>query len=176
MNIQRIPITLVFLSMLTFSQSAGQSKVFVDKFKHTKLVEYISSRYNIDYHQAKEIVILADQHSNKNKFPRIHDTLAIIGIESSYKITAVSKSNAKGLMQVLYIKTSFDPKLNILHGTALLKEYAKRLPTRDAVVQPYNVGIGNFKRGMRNQDYLNKFKKEKERLQYADNVWESTRR
>lgn len=176
MNIQRIPITLVFLSMLTFSSSVVQPTIYVDKFKHTKLVEYISSRYNVDYHQAKEIVILAEQHSNKNKFPRVYDTLAIIGIESSYKITAVSKSKAKGLMQVLYTKTSFDPKLNILHGTTLLKDYAKVLPTRDAVIQSYNVGIGNFKKGIRNQDYLNKFKKEKERLQYADNVWESTRR
>jgi soluble lytic murein transglycosylase-like protein len=171
MNIQRIPITLVFLSMLTFSSSVVQPTVSLEKFRHTKLVEYITSRYNIDYRQAKEIVILAEQHSNKNKFPRVHDTLAIIGIESSYKITAVSKSKAKGLMQVLYTKTSFDPKLNILHGTSLLKEYAKVLPTKDAVVQAYNVGITNFKKGMRNQNYLNKFKQEKERLQDADNVW-----
>jgi soluble lytic murein transglycosylase-like protein len=171
MNIQRIPITLVFLSMLTFSSSVVQPTVSLEKFRHTKLVEYITSRYNVDYRQAKEIVILAERHSNKNKFPRVYDTLAIIGIESGYKIKVVSKSKAKGLMQVLYTKTSFDPKLNILHGTNLLKEYAKALPTRDAVVQSYNVGIGNFKRGIRNQDYLNKFKLEKERLQDADNVW-----
>lgn len=169
MKIQRVPSKLILvLILLTFSTTIVQHRMPIKPFKHTKLVEYISNKYNIEYTKAKEIVIVAEQHSEEHKFPRLHDTLAIIAIESSFKETVISKCNAKGLMQVLYKEVSFDPKLNIAAGTELLKEYSKRLPTREAVVQSYNVGIGNFKRGMRNQDYLNKFKQEKERLQDAD--------
>lgn len=170
MKIQRVPSKLILvLFLLTFSTTLVQHQVKHQKpFKHSKLVEYISSKYKIDYTKAKEIVILADQHSEKKKFPNIYDTLAIIGIESSFRETVVSKSSARGLMQVLYKKVSFDPKLNIAAGTELLKEYAKRLPTKEAAVQSYNLGIGNFKRGMRNNEYLNKFKQEKEELQNAN--------
>lgn len=136
-------------------------------FKHYKLVNYISTKYNIDRIKAKEIVLLAKQHST-GTFPQPHDILAIIAIESSFKPYAVSKANAKGLMQILYKKSSFDPKLNILDGTQLLKEYHTRLHSVDAAVQAYNVGIGNFKKGMRNLNYLRKFKQQKEEIKNAD--------
>lgn len=169
MKIQRLPSKLILLFiLLTFSTSLVHHKVPTKPFKHNTLVAFISTKYNIEYSRAKEIVIIAEEHSEKNKFPRLHDTLAIIGIESSYKETAVSKCNAKGLMQILYKKVSFDPKLNIVAGTDLLKDYIKRLPTKDAAVQAYNVGIANFNKGIRNKDYLTKFKQEKERLKNAD--------
>lgn len=170
MKIQHIPSRLVLLTLLlTFSiATVHPTKMYKEPFMHNKLVGYISYKYKINQAKAKEIVILAKRNSHENKFPRLHDTLAIIAIESGFKETAISKCNAKGLMQVLYIPVSFDPKLNIAAGTALLKEYSQRLPNTDAAVQSYNVGITNFKKGMRNKNYLHKFKQEKEELKNAD--------
>lgn len=136
-------------------------------FEHVKLTEYISTKYKINTNRAKEIILIAKEHSNES-FPKFHDVLAIIAIESSFNIHAVSYAKARGLMQILYKKSSFDPKLNILDGTQLLKEYHTRLHSVDAAVQSYNVGIGNFKKGMRNLNYLRKFKQQKEEIKNAD--------
>lgn len=136
-------------------------------FNQHKLVQYISNKYKVSTKNVEEIIILANKHGTK-EFPQPHDILAIIAIESSFKPYAVSKAKAKGLMQILYKKTSFDPKLNIPDGAALLEEYHTRLKSVDSAVQSYNVGIGNFKKGMRNYKYLNKFKQEKENIINAD--------
>jgi hypothetical protein len=166
MKIQRIPNLVVFLILLTFSITVTMPKV--EHSAHINLIEYISTKYKKDPKLIELIVLEAEKHSNKDSFPTIHDTLAIISIESAFKPTAVSKSKAKGLMQVLYTKTSFNIKENISKGIWLLKDYRSRLVDIDSVVQSYNLGIGNFKNGMRNQDYLNKFKQAKEELKNED--------
>ena len=166
-NIQRISSIVIFLMLLTFSTNVLMPKVSYER-PHIHLIEYISNKYHKDPKLIKLIVFEAEKNSNKERFPTLHDTLAIISIESSFNSTAVSTSGALGLMQILYTKTSFEPTENISHGTILLKEYRDRLATESDAVQAYNLGIGNFKEGIRNQKYLHKFKQAKEEIVNAD--------
>lgn len=132
--------------------------------KYKKLVDYISKKYRRDPKLVQNIVLAAARHSNKKSFPNLFDTLAIIGIESSYRVNAVSYANARGVMQILYKKSSFDLDQNIKDGTWLLKDYQKRLKHPEKAIHAYNVGIGNFYRGVRNTSYVNKFNREKQEL------------
>lgn len=129
-----------------------------------RLVNKLVSVYRVARPIAIQIVNTATIYSNPT-FPTVYDTLAIIAIESSFNTTATaSGSSAKGLMQVLYKRTSFSIEQNISDGVALLIDYREQLKSEDAVVQAYNRGIGNYLAGDRNPDYLNNFKRERQRL------------
>ncbi len=97
-------------------------------------------------------------------FPCETDVLAIIAIESSFQESAVSNVNAKGYMQILYTKTH-SVEENIKAGVWLLKDYHKRLGSPEAAVQAYNVGLGNYRKGMRNKKYYDKYIREKTRFE-----------
>jgi soluble lytic murein transglycosylase-like protein len=130
-----------------------------------KLALYISKKYKVHKANAKLIVDKAFEHSNPIEFPTPIDTLAIIAIESSYKIYAVSKVGAKGLMQILYKPSSFLIDENIKDGVALLKDYKKATGSIPATIQAYNIGIGNYNRNIRNEEYFNKYKQAKKELE-----------
>lgn len=138
-------------------------EVVAPKPKYIELQNYLVHRYKIDEYKAQYIIQNSLKYSN-NTFPRLEDTLAIIAIESAFDLSAVSTANAKGLMQILYKKTSFNISDNIVDGTKLLKEYYRHFGNIDATVQAYNVGIGAYKQGQRNQAYLAKFKQEKKKF------------
>ncbi len=132
--------------------------------RHYKLKTHISNKWNISFQQANRIVAVADKYSI-NTFPTVYDTLAIIATESSFKQYAVSYANAKGLMQILYKTTSFDMEQNILDGTVLLRDYYLHFKDENKAIESYNVGIGNYKKGIRNKDYLHKVKNHKQELE-----------
>jgi hypothetical protein len=115
-------------------------------------------------HKVSKVLVAEVLNSAKHKadveFPRTSDVLAIVAIESSFKLDAKSSVGAKGLMQVLYKKTQYDIESNITDGVALLKQYKQQLGSEAAAVQAYNVGIGNYLKGMRNTQYLAKFTRE----------------
>ena len=72
-------------------------------------------------------------------------------------------------MQILYKKVTYEEEENILAGITLLNDYTISLKTEDAIVQAYNIGIGNYLKGRRNSAYLKQFKeKKKEILAYND--------
>lgn len=85
---------------------------------------------------------------------------SIIFQESRYNPKAVSKSNAKGLMQLL-LKTweevtkklcienpdPFDPEINIRAGCYYLDWCRKNMNVEWAMAAGYNQGIGNYKKG-----------------------------
>lgn len=129
-----------------------------------KLVNHISNTYGIELEKAELIVNTAIEHSD-DEFPTTTDILAIIAIESKFKQYAKAKtSSAKGLMQILYKPTSYNIEDNIADGANLLKKYAEMLP-KDATVQAYNVGIGAYLNGIRNNTYLTKFKQVKKQME-----------
>ena len=158
-------ISLAFLKTHTFE--VAKPVVQEQPYKYMGLVLYVSHKYDIDTDLAEYIVREADRYSYKDEFPTVLDTLAIIGIESKYDIYAVSSVKAKGLMQILYKQSSFHPSANILDGVSLLRDYYSTLGNVNATIIAYNVGITNFKKGIRNTEYLNKYIKEKERLKNA---------
>ena len=126
------------------------------------LYNFIQEKYKVGSAQAKKVVHLASKNAHK-EFPNAYDILAIMSIESTFKSNAISTSKAKGLMQVKYKKTNSDEE-NVLAGVELLIEYRKKLNTEKAAIIAYNVGITNYKKGIRNTKYYNKFLKERELL------------
>lgn len=130
-----------------------------------KLTKYIAHKYKISRPQALKIVVEAEKHAT-HSFPRTSDILAIIAIESRFQAHAVSPTNAVGLMQIVYKRSSTDVKRNIRDGAVLLKTYYRLTKrNKDSTVQAYNVGIGAFYSGARSTEYLKQFKKHKQKFE-----------
>lgn len=122
----------------------GEDEELEDK-KYNKLVNKYSQQYNL----RPEFV-----HS-------------IIQQESSYNPKAVSKSNAKGLMQLLPATFTevakklciekadpFNPETNIRAGCYYLDWCRKNMNVEWSMAAGYNQGIGNFKKGTMPADGL----------------------
>jgi len=137
-------------------------RIEVDPYteKEHRLIEHISERYKVPQAQVAIILREAKKHA-VHSFPQVSDILGIVAIESSFQLDAISKSGAKGLAQVLYKPTAFDISTNIQDGVWLLKDYKHRLKTEEATIHAYNVGIGNYLKGIRNSGYYAKFKQKR---------------
>jgi len=153
----------IFLLTIPTVTQENVPQTTTTELKIEKLTQFISTKYNVSDTAVKKVVEYAHRQGDK-VFPTPIDILSIIAIESSFNKYAVSKARAKGYMQVLYKETTFDIRTNINDGTHLLREYSRVMP-KDAAVQAYNVGIGNYKKGMRNTEYLAKFKQTKQQLE-----------
>lgn len=94
--------------------------------------------------------------------------LAIMRVESNFKSDAVSKVNAKGLMQVLPDTAKHvakllnvdansldlnDPETNVKVGTYYLKYLMQNFSNMDTVYAAYNGGIGNVKTWLKDSKY-----------------------
>ena len=156
-------ITIATLKSIDFTDPITNQPLPVVE-KHYKLKSYISAKWNIPHQQVSKIVDTADNFSPYT-FPNMYDTLAVIAVESSFRQYAVSYANAKGLMQILYKSTSFDVENNIIDGTVLLRDYYTHFNSEDKAIESYNVGIGNYKKGIRNKEYLSKVKQHKQELE-----------
>ena len=123
-----------------------------------ELSDFIKRKWKrLSLSEAKQIIVTANTLSDKKSFPRKEDILAIVAIESSFNKHAVSSANARGLMQVLYKPTTHDIHHNMVDGVCLLKDYFRILKSEKAAITAYNVGIGNYLQGMRNDEYYNKY-------------------
>lgn len=162
-------IALAYLLVLcigftpTMAISTDMPRITVTEIKTQKLTQFISTKYRVDRGLVENIVKKAYNFQHTS-FPTAIDILAIIAIESSFNKYAVSKVNAKGVMQIYYKPTSFDIHENMKDGVTLLKEYSSVL-NQEGAVEAYNLGIGNYRSGMRNKEYLNKFKTIKQQLE-----------
>lgn len=77
--------------------------------------------------------------------------LSIMSVESSFNYQAISKSNAIGLMQVIYhwhkekVNTTadlYDPKINIKTGAKIVREYIDRSDNEVESMLRYNGSLG----------------------------------
>jgi len=150
---------LIFCACILLSNNTEHTN---PKHQDAKLHSFIVSTYKTTNSQAHKVIYLANKKA-KESFPSKHDILAIMSIESTFKSSAVSKKKAKGLMQVLYRKT-YSEEDNVDAGVDLLVEYKRLLKSEKAAIIAYNVGIGNYKKGLRNKAYYEKFIREKELL------------
>lgn len=131
----------------------------------------ISKRFKLSPEQALQIVNLAKKHEKPN-FPRADDILSVIGIESGFNPKAVSnlkKDPALGLTQVRAKMWGQDPKKFINNidqqikvSSDILADYNNQLKNPLDAVQAYNVGIGDFRKGNLNPEYVRRFQKEKQ--------------
>ena len=91
-------------------------------------------------------------------------------VESNFKSDAVSKVNAKGLMQVLPDTAKHvakllnvnvnsvdlnDPETNVKFGTYYLKYLMQNFSNMDTVYAAYNGGIGNVNTWLKDSKYSN---------------------
>ena len=123
--------------------------------KNEVLASHISTEYKVRHQKIYKVLKKIDSIVEQG-FPRKSDILAIIAIESRFKSGAISSKGAKGLMQVLYKDTNNDYD-NLVAGIKLLKEYRESLGSDKAAVHAYNVGIGNYRKGMRSNNYYSKY-------------------
>ena len=160
-----VPTTLTAQSALPKQENIIQVVTITD-YRISRLIIYIDYNYNVSRELSEKIVKIAFKYGNKTQFPTAIDILTIIAIESAFDVRAESrKTKARGLMQILYKKSSFDIHKNIEDGVWLLNDYADRLSKPEAAIHAYNVGIGNYRKGIRNQKYVKKFKKIKKILE-----------
>jgi soluble lytic murein transglycosylase-like protein len=97
----------------------------------------------------------------------------VMEVESSFRPLARSAASAIGLMQVRpetfewmqkkhgldYRDNIYDPKTNIRAGMLYLRYLRGKYKTMDEVLQAYNVGPGDFDRGVSASNYLEKIYK-----------------
>jgi soluble lytic murein transglycosylase-like protein len=125
----------------------------------------------LDPDLALKVATLAKKYE-KPAFPKADDILSIVGIESAFNPNAVSQLKhdpAIGLTQIRpgahkmdAKKLSKDIEQQIQKSSDILDQYNKGLNDPEAAVIAYNVGYGDYRKGKYNQDYLNKFNKEKQ--------------
>jgi hypothetical protein len=135
-----------------------------------RLTKGILKKYKIDPAVAANIAELAKKHEDP-VFPKAHDLLAIIGIESSFNSKAVSalkKDPAIGLTQIRpgvwglnRSELSQDIEKQISKASEILSSYNMKLKDPMQAVHAYNIGITALKNGRENLKYVDKFQKER---------------
>jgi len=81
-------------------------------------------------------------------FPQTADILAIVRVESAFKIHARNKSyreDSRGLMQIN--GGPYDPHWNMAIGIGQLRENYLRFHSKEAAVKAYNIGAKNYATG-----------------------------
>lgn len=132
------------------------------------LIKLIIQKWDVSEKDALKIVNLAFKYQ-KPVFPKAKDILAVIGIESSFDPTAVSglrKDPAVGLMQVRpkiwgisASKLANNVEMQISTGADILSDYFKVTKNPEDTLHAYNLGLTQFRKGARNDNYVQKFNK-----------------
>ena len=134
------PIIIVFIFAIIISVSTENAKSFliklIYKIGYSEYVEEFAEKYNVE----KELIY------------------AIIKVESNFDENAVSKSNAKGLMQIMTATAQeiadkyginlteeniTDPKINIEIGTIYISQLLEKYNNKQVALAAYNAGQGN---------------------------------
>jgi len=140
---------------------------------HADIIRSADPKDRISVEEAALIIMGIKANYSQLAHIKTRTILAIIEIESNFKINAVSSKNAQGLMQLLpsvyrwILKQNnlfvsqedvYNSESNILAGMLLLQWLLDQLNGNlMQALTAYNVGLSNFKSGMRNESYLHKW-------------------
>ncbi|MBS5787635.1 MAG: lytic transglycosylase domain-containing protein [Clostridioides difficile] len=140
-------IVVLFIFIILFGSFLYEKKVvhkFIYPQKYSEYVEKYSKEFNLD----KNIVY------------------SVIKVESKFDCNAVSKKDAKGLMQIRDITRDwaaeeldlknvdiFDPETNIRIGCWYLSKLYKEFGRLDLVIAAYNGGSGNVRKWLDDDKY-----------------------
>lgn len=147
MKFKRILTVLIVLFVAYFAFMFGMKK-YVYPYDYEEYINKYSEEYDLDPYLV----------------------LAVIKTESNFNKEAVSKKDAKGLMQIMdstgewiakelginYFMSSmlFDPELNIKMGCWYLDNLEKEFDEDiDLVLAAYNGGSGNVNKWLNNEEY-----------------------
>ncbi|GAA0085265.1 lytic transglycosylase domain-containing protein [Clostridium sp. CTA-7] len=146
MKFKRI-VTILIVILITYLGITLVMKKYIYPYKYTEYVNKYSEEYEIDPYLV----------------------LAVIKTESDFNKEAVSKREAKGLMQIMdttgqwaakeiginYFMPSmlFDPELNIRMGCWYLKALEKEFDNLDLILAAYNGGSGNVNKWLSDEEY-----------------------
>lgn len=142
------------LAFVTQSELVEQCR-YVDQ-KKIATVAYISQTFKRPLHEVVEIYDAAVSSAARYNVA-VGTILAVIATESSFNPDAVSRSGAKGLMQITASsgkKATKNVQENVDSGTSLLLHYIQRYGK--TAIQRYNVGPTGFAKGRRAVDYERK--------------------
>lgn len=165
-------LTTILVSILTFVLCQGlPAKVY--STQHISLaislsqdtIDEYASRFNTVHSTMVGLYKVPEQKADEYTghilnvvypdFPTAEDIMAVIKIESNWDENARSHADARGLMQVLH--GEYQVQNNIAQGSAILREYYEILKNKHAAVVAYNVGIGSYQIGLRNEEYYNAY-------------------
>jgi soluble lytic murein transglycosylase-like protein len=126
-----------------------------DQERMIRLVDYIEGKYPVNRRVAEMIVGQAFAVASREQLtPEL--LLAVIAVESGFRIRVVSRAGARGLMQIVPkwhpvmvreiggAQALFDPEKNIRAGFRILVDYLRALrgDLRGALLK-YNGSLGN---------------------------------
>lgn len=147
--------------------------------KRKLLFSHIVTKYKVDPKLVKDVIKFAYKYEHET-FPRAKDILAIVGIESSWNPRAVSnlkKDPAVGLTQIrpgvwkdiVGSRTALMQSIEhqIKSAAYILHWNFKQTKNPDHAIIAYNAGIGAFGRGEFTDNYLNKFKRERQSFNFG---------
>lgn len=149
-------LLLLSVGLLLLASDLGATPLYVDRYllpqedtplpdeglqqragQISRLTDYIANTYRVDEDRAVVIVTEVAYFADKYHLPQ-ELVLAIIAVESSYRVRAVSHAGARGLMQIMPwahpekvqavggVQALFHPKRNIATGCRILLEYLDR--------------------------------------------------
>lgn len=129
----------------------------------TKVKQFVQSNNNKIWDKlAEEMALTYVQASKKYKVP-LEILVGKDMVESEFRIFARSKTGAAGVGQldhsawkdVLPQGNPYDPMYNIESCAAVMNHYIKKYGFRKGI-EMYNVGDGNYAKGIRNKAYVSK--------------------
>lgn len=129
----------------------------------TKVKQFVQSNNNKIWDKlAEEMALAYVQASKKYKVP-LEILVGKDVVESQFHIFARSKTGAAGVGQldhsawkdVLPQGNPYDPTYNIESCAAVMSHYIKKYGFRKGI-EMYNVGDGNYAKGIRNKAYVSK--------------------
>ena len=142
-------IIIAILILIIIGAILGGKKLMLKIIYKKDYQEYVT-KYSAEYNVNEDLVY------------------AIIKAESNFDENAVSASNAKGLMQLMYATAEevaeqcgielteeniFDPEINIKIGCWYLNKLYKEFGRLDLVIAAYNGGSGNVNKWLNDDSY-----------------------
>lgn len=121
----------------------------IRRHKRQKMTKYLVNNYDVKEREARVLVRSADSNARKYKID-LELLMAIIFVESTYKVTAQSNQGAIGLMQVVPkwhldkieqygdVDVLYDIRANIAIGTEILMEYLEKEGNIRKALHRYN--------------------------------------
>jgi soluble lytic murein transglycosylase-like protein len=139
--------------------------------RYRALSGFLARRYRVSEDATFDLVSMAHAAGHQIGLDPLL-IIAVIAVESRFNPIAESVAGAKGLMQVIPKyhteklqefggeQSVFDPRINILVGTQILKEYVRRTGSTTSALQMYAGAVDDAQDG-----YSTKVLSEKRRLQ-----------